>query len=158
MSGVKIISLGYTVPHYRYAQEEVFTSLGYPRHFFRIFRDAQIGHRHFVLPVDRIKTLSFQEQQEDYIAHATDLAKRALIESLDYRDPKELGFLSYSTCTGFPPGPTVSHYLALQLCLPPDLQINNLSSLGCEAAFPGLRNCYYYTTVSRKPSAAIACE
>jgi alkylresorcinol/alkylpyrone synthase len=154
----KIISLGTAFPPNSYTQEEIFKALGYPKHFWRIFRDAQIQTRYFVLPPDELKKLSFQRQQEEYFTWSGYLARQALIQALDSRNPAELGLICFATCTGFPPGPTVAHYLVYDLGLPNNIQINNISSHGCEAALPGLRRCYDFTALTGKMSAAINCE
>lgn len=153
----KIVSLGYAVPEYFYSQREIFDALAYPHRFWRIFHDSQIAKRHFCIPLEWIRKLSFQEQQEEYAKSAAKLAKMALLNALDGRDPKSLGLITYSTCTGFPPGPTIGHYLAHELGLE-NTRIENLSSQGCEGAFPGLCTCYDFTAIHRRPAAAIACE
>jgi alkylresorcinol/alkylpyrone synthase len=158
MSRVKIISLGYAVPGFPYTQAQIFEAMGYPRPFWRIFRDAQIDSRHFCVPIEKIRTLSFQEQQEHYLIEAQKLALKAAMDCLDGRNAQDIGLVTYSTCTGFPPGPTIGHYLAADLRLSNDIQINNLSSQGCEAAFPGLRRCHDFTALNGKPSLVIACE
>lgn len=154
----KIISIGYAVPEKSYTQREIFDQLRYPKHFWRVFRDAQIEKRHFVLPVETLKKLTFQEQQEQYEKSAFSLSKEALLNTLDGRNPCDLGLITFSTCTGFPPGPTIPHYLARDLGLSSDIQIDNRSSQGCEAAHPGLRRAYDSTALTGRPSVAISCE
>lgn len=155
---VKIISLGFAVPGYSYSQEDIFNSLGYPEHYRRIFKESQIEKRHFCVPLDRIRTLSFQEQQDKYLVAAEILSLAAVANCLDGRNAQDISLMTYSTCTGFPPGPTVAHHLAGDLLLPADVQLNNLSSQGCEAAFPGLRRCHDFTALNHKMSLAVACE
>ena len=158
MMKVKIISIGYSVPEFSYTQEEMFRELGYPEAHWKLFARSQIKKRHFALPISKAKKLSFQEQQEEYQRRAPLLSKKALLNSLDGRDPKILGLIAYSTCTGFPPGPTVPHYLIKELGLNPSIETTNISSHGCEAAFPGLRRAYDFTRATGEVSAAIACE
>lgn len=158
MTKPKIISLGYAVPKWCYGQELIFRELGYPKHFWRIFRDAQIDKRHFCVPLPQIRKLTFQEQQEEYIKQALELAKRAILQCLDGRPTEQIGLVTWSTCTGFPPGPVIPHYFTNEFHSTDDIEINNLSSQGCEAAFPGLRRCHDYTIVTGRPSLAIACE
>lgn len=110
------------------------------------------------MPLERIRGLSFQEQQEEYVVRATALSLGAIENCLDGRSAKDIGLITYSTCTGFPPGPTVAHHLAADLALSTDIQLNNLSSQGCEAAFPGLRRCHDFTALNQTMSLAIACE
>lgn len=158
MSSVKILSLGYAVPPYSYSTAEIFQVLSYPQHFKPFFTKSQIEKRHFCLPLEQLKGLSFQQQQEVYAKEAVALARQAVINCLDGRDPKDIALITYATCTGFVPGPTVGHHLAYELGLGPETEINNLSALGCEASFPGLRRCHDFTALTRKPSLAIACE
>ena len=155
----KIISLGYAVPTYRYTQREVFDLIGYPSAFWRIFSSSQIDCRYFSIPLDKARTLTFQKQQEAYMQVAPNLASEALRKALDGRDARELGLVSYATCTGFPPGPTVGHMIASRFLLKPNTEINNMSSLGCEAAFPGIRRCYDFAVAHPGSlSAAVSCE
>lgn len=154
----KIISLGYAVPEYSYNQEQVFNALAYPRHFWRIYRDSGIQKRHFSVPLERIRHLSFQEQQQEYRKAAVELSKQAILNCLDNRDPKEIGLIAYATCTGFPPGPTIGHYLLKDMGFSDDTYVTNISSQGCEAAFPSLRRAHDFTVATGKPSLAICCE
>lgn len=158
MRNPKLISLGYAVPTFTFTQDDIFKTLGYPHGFSRIFNAAQIDRRHFVVPIQDAMGRSFQEQQELYQVHAVDLSTAALAKALDGKSSDNLGLLTYSTCTGFAPGPTVSDFLAQVFHLPSDLEVNNLSSQGCESSFPGLKRCYDFTALHGKPSAAIACE
>ena len=155
----KIISLGYALPTYRYTQKEVFDLLGYPEHFWRIFASSQIDSRHFSIPLEQARFLTFQKQQDTYMKVAPSLASEALMRALDGREADELGLICFSTCTGFPPGPTVGHAIADRFMLKPSTEINNMSSLGCEASFPGIRRCYDYAVAHPGSlSAAISCE
>jgi predicted naringenin-chalcone synthase len=154
----KIISIGYSVPPGHYSQEETFESTGYPKRFKRIFLESQIDERHFVMHPSELRKLSFQEQQEAYKEWSLRLSCEALENALDGRDPGEMGLLTYSTCTGFAPGPTIPHYVAGRFGMPHDIQIDNRTSHGCEASFPGMRRAYEYTELTGRPSASIACE
>jgi len=154
----KIISTAYALPDNSYSQEEIFQELGYPRAFKRIFTQASIDKRHFWVPLERIKGLSWQEQQEEYKRGALELSKKALLDCLDGRDPREIGCVVFASCTGFVPGPVIPHYLSKELGLLPGTYFRNLASHGCEGGFPGLRTAMEYTIVSGKPSVAIACE
>ena len=81
------------------------------------------------------------------------------MRALDGRHADELGLVCFSTCTGFPPGPTVGHMIAERFMLKSSTEINNMSSLGCEAAFPGIRRCYDFAVAHPGSlSAAISCE
>ena len=158
MNWPKIISIGFSVPHNSYTQEEIFQELGYPSHFRRLFTEAQISKRHFWVPLEKVRKLSFQEQQEEYLKGAIYLSKEAILNSLDGRDPQGIGCLVFCSCTGFAPGPTVGHYLAKEIGLDVDVYITNIMSQGCESGFPGLKRAYDYTFTSGKSSLVIACE
>jgi alkylresorcinol/alkylpyrone synthase len=153
----RIISLDCSVPPLSYTQREVFDSIGYPRRWFRLFDEAGIDKRHFVLPLDRLKTMTFQEQQEAYAHWARALSAEAFEKTIPPDDLGKIGLLVYHSCTGFMPGPTVGHYLAAQFGLR-DTEICNIVSMGCEASWPGLRRCYDYTKLTGKASVLIGCE
>ena len=158
MNQPKIISIGTALPSCSYTQEEVFKVLGYPSKFRRVFSEAQIDKRHFWVPLGKIRGLSFQEQQEEYIRGAIALSKEAVINSLDGRDPHDIGCLVFCSCTGFAPGPTIGHYLVKEIGLNVNTYISNLASHGCEGGFPGLKRAYDYTVTSGRPSLVVACE
>lgn len=153
----KIISLGFTVPSLSFTQKEVFDSLGYSKHWFRIFNDAGIEKRHFLFPLEKIKRMTFQEQQEEYARWSYILSAEVMKKTLSSEDIGKIGLLTYNSCTGFMPGPTVGHYLVNKFGMQ-DIEICNLASMGCEASWPGLRLCYDYTVLTGKPSLTIACE
>ena len=155
----QILSLGYAVPKWCYGQELIFKELGYPRHFWRIYRDAGIEKRHFYIPLNRLRHLSFQEQQEEYQRASIELSKRAIINCLDGRDPKDIGCLVYCTCTGLPPGPTIGDYLMREIGLPPHARIVNIGSQGCEGGgFPGLATAAGFVAADHKPALVVATE
>jgi alkylresorcinol/alkylpyrone synthase len=152
-----IIGMGYTVPPFYYTQKEVFDSLGYSRHWFRMFDEAGIDKRHFLFPLQQIEMMTFQEQQEAYAHWSCILSARALEETVSPEDFGRIGLLVYHSCTGFMPGPTVGHYLADRFGMQ-DVEICNIASMGCDASWPGLRRCYDYTRLTGRLSVLIACE
>lgn len=154
----KIVSIGYAVPRNSYTQKEIFEELRYPKHFWRIFRDSGIDKRHFWVPLERLRKLSWQEQQEEYQRGATELSRQAISNCLDGRSPKDIGCVVFCSCTGFAPGPVIPHYLSKELGFKPQTYFRNLGSHGCEGGFPGLRTGMEFTIVSGKPSLVIACE
>ncbi len=154
----KIISISYALPENSYSQDQIFNELAYPKAFKRLFSQSAIDKRHFWVPLDRIKHLSWQEQQEWYKEGVLDLSKRALLNCLDGRDVKDIGCVVFSSCTGFLPGPVAPHYLSREFGFEPSTYFRNLGSHGCEGGFPGLRTAMEFTMVSGKPSIAIACE
>ncbi|MBA7696353.1 3,5-dihydroxyphenylacetyl-CoA synthase [subsurface metagenome] len=154
----KIISIGYAVPETAYSQEQIFHILGYPEKFRRIFRDSGIEKRHFCLPLEGIKSLTFQEQQEEYIKKATALSKQAVLNCLDGRGLEDIGCFVYGSCTGLAPGPTIPHYLMRFLKFPPSLYITNIIGQGCESGFPNLRRAYDFTIATGRRSLVVNCE
>lgn len=154
----KIISLGYAIPEQTYNQEEAFQALGYPRHFWRIFRDAGIDFRHFWIPIEGSRKLSWQEQQDEYIRGAPILSEKAILACLDGRDPKEIGCLIYNSCTGFAPGPTIAHYLGQHLGFAPSTYYTNIIGQGCESGFPGLKRAYDFVVATGVPALVVNCE
>ena len=155
----QIISLGYAVPEYEYSQEAIFNKLGYSPHFKRLFRESQIEQRFFCIPADEAIGLTFQQQQDKYIEKAPDLSIEAIINCLDGRDPDCIGCLTYVSCTGFAPGPTIGHEIARRLGMRDDLIITNIASMGCEAGgMPGLKRAADYTEATGKPSLVVATE
>ena len=158
MSRPKITSMGIALPPNSYTQDEVFEELGYPKVFRRLFSGSEIDKRHFWVQLERIKELSFQEQQEEYLKGAIALSKKAILNCIDGRDPLDIGCLVFCSCTGFAPGPTVGHYLVKEIGLDVNIYISNLASHGCEGGFPGLKRAYDYSSTSGKPSLIVACE
>lgn len=155
----QIISLGYAVPEHSYSQEEIFNGLGYPHQFRRIFIDSGIEKRHFWVPLPDMMRLSWQEQQERYLAGAITLSMKAALLCLDGRDTKDIGLLVFCSCTGLAPGPTVGHYLIKPLGLREDIYITNIVSQGCEGGgFPGLKRATDFTTATGRQALVIACE
>ena len=155
----QIISLGYAVPEYEYQQDDIFNKLGYSPHFRRLFRESQIEQRYFCIPADEAMDLTFQQQQDKYIELAPDLSIEAIVNCLDGRDPDCIGCLTYVSCSGFAPGPTIGHEIARRLGMRDDLIITNITSMGCEAGgMPGLRRAADYTEATGKPSLVVATE
>ncbi len=158
MTNAKIISIGYSMPENHYTQEEIFQEIGYPGAFKRLFSDSGIEKRHFWVPLHRVRKLSWQEQQEEYIRGAVALSKQAILNCLDGRSPEDIACVVFCSCTGFCPGPTVGHILSKELSFSPRTYHTNIGSMGCEGGFPGLKRAFDFTTVTGKPSLVIACE
>lgn len=154
----KVVSIGYAVPDNYYSQEEVFQNLGYSRHFWRVFRESQIEKRHFCISIERITHLSWQEQQEVYQKEALALSNMAISACLDGRSADEVGALIYGSCTGFPAGPAMPHYLARILNLKPSTYYINIAAQGCESGFPGLKRAYDFVMTEEKPALVVNCE
>ncbi|HUV56179.1 MAG TPA: 3-oxoacyl-[acyl-carrier-protein] synthase III C-terminal domain-containing protein [Dehalococcoidales bacterium] len=154
----KIISIGYCVPENSYTQDEIFDELRYPSAFKHVFTGAGIGKRHFWVPLDRIRKLGWQEQQEEYMRGAIALSKQAILNCLDGRSPKDIACIVFCSCTGFCPGPTIPHYLAKEFQFPSNTYLTNIGSMGCESGFPGLKRAYDFIVATGKPCLVITCE
>ncbi len=154
----KLISLGYAVPEQAVTQREVFDTLKYPKPFWKLYRDSGIEKRHFWVPLSRIRQLSFQEQQEEYMRGAVELSKKAALRCLDGRHPEAIKCLVFASCTGFAPGPTIGHFLAKELSLPRDTYHTNIASQGCEAGFPGIKRAFDFTSTTKEASLVVTCE
>jgi len=154
----KIVSLGYALPNRHYTQIEIFKDLGYDQRFWRVFKDSNIDKRHFIIPLDEVRRLSFQEQQETYIKEAPVLSSEAVLECLDGREPRDIGLVVYGSCTGFAPGPTVAHHLADIFNFSPSTYYTNIIGHGCESAYPGLRRAYDFVFTTGKPALVVNCE
>lgn len=154
----KIISIAFAVPEHSYTQREIFNEFGYPKHFWALFRDSGIDRRHFSVPLEKMRKLNWQEQQEAYSKAALNLSKQAILNCLDGRSPSDIGSLIYSSCTGILPGPVMGHFLARELKLASNTYITNIAFQGCDGGFPGLRKASDFTSVTGKNSVAVACE
>jgi predicted naringenin-chalcone synthase len=155
----KIIGIGTALPPHVYEQRHIFEELGYNQHFWPIFRDIGIQRRHFAVPIDEIKTLSFQEQQERYQREAAALSLAAARECLDHVGPEDLGMVISAHCTAFGfPGPTLAHALGRELDCASGVFYENIASMGCEGGFPGLKRAWDYFVHNRKPALVVACE
>jgi alkylresorcinol/alkylpyrone synthase len=154
----QIISLGVAVPGNKYTQEEIFAKLAYPKGYGRLFRESEIEFRHFWIDLDRITRLSFQEQQEEYQLGAKTLSLEAVRNCLDRRKATDIGCVTYCSCTGFSPGPTIPHYLAKDLELSQNTYFCNIASMGCEGGYPGLKRALDFTQSSGLTSLVVACE
>ncbi len=154
----RLISLGFAVPNLKYTQEEIFRKLGYPKGYHRLFEDSGILYRHFWVDLDTIINLSFQEQQEEYFNGSLALSREAVDQCLDGRSARDIGCITYCSCTGFVPGPTIPHHLMKILKFSSNTYFCNIGSMGCEGGYPGLKRAVDYTTATGKYSLVIACE
>jgi len=154
----QIISIGYTVPECSYSQQEIFSALRYPSKYRRIFTGGGIEKRHFSVPLEELMSLSWQQQQDRYIEQATMLSEKAARLCLEGRDPADIGCLVFCSCTGFAPGPTIAHYLAQRLGLPPTVYFANIIGQGCESGFPGLKRAADFTIANSKQALVVNCE
>ncbi len=154
----KILSIGFAVPEQSYSQNEIFQRLGYPAVYRRLFNNSGIEKRYFWVGLKQLPELSFQQQQEEYLKGALDLSNRAIASCLDGRSLDQIGCLTFSSCTGFSPGPVIPHYLARDLHLSSNTYFCNISSHGCEGAYPGLKRAADFTASSRSLSLVLACE
>jgi polyketide synthase Type III len=158
MQKVKLMSLGQAAPQNIYTQKQIFDAMVYPSKFWHLFSDAGIETRHFWMSLRDLTRSNFQEQQEQYKEGAYKLSLEAIRDCLDNRDVRDIGSITFSSCTGFYPGPVLTHFLADELGLQPGLYHTNIGSMGCEGGFPGLIRAMDRTIMTGKPSLAIACE
>ena len=154
----QILSIGFAVPGHSYTQDEIFQRLGYPKGYRRLFEVSGIDRRHFWVDLNRLPLLSFQEQQEEYRTGSIELSKQAIQQCLDGRSFDGIGCLSYCSCTGFSPGPTIPHYLARDLSLAANTYFCNITSHGCEGGYPGLKRAMDFSAHSGLMSLVITCE
>jgi len=151
----KIVSIGSVVPEQSYTQEDVFRSLGYPRHFRRIFMDAGIDKRHFWIPLGA--GLSWQEACEEYLKGAMWLSKEVVKTCLDGRDATSIGSVTFASCTGYE-CPGIMHRLVSELGFSPSVLYTNILGMGCEGGAPALWRAYHHTLTTGRSSLAVACE
>lgn len=130
----------------------------YTRPFWGLFKESHIDKRHFWIPLEHIRQLSWQEQQEEYLNGTITLSKEAISNCLDGRSPEEVGLIVFSSCTGFAPGPTIPHYLAKEIGFPSTTFFTNIGSMGCESGFPGLKRATDFVIASGKPALVVVCE
>jgi alkylresorcinol/alkylpyrone synthase len=154
----KIISLGYAVPHLSFSQKDVFDGLKYPRSYWRLFGNSGIDLRYFCVPLDKAASMSFQEQQEQYMINAVSLSREAVEKCLDSRSIDDIGCVIFGSCTGLAPGPAIPQFLGEKLGFSSDVYFINLAGQGCESGFPGLKNAYDFVKVNRKKALVINCE
>ena len=158
MNSPKVISIGFAVPEKSYTQEEIFEALGYPKRFWRVFKESGIEKRHLWMPPDEAMKASWQQQQDSYRAGAVEVSLRAIKECLDGRSAEDTDCVIFGSCTGFAPGPTVAHYLAKELGLKPSTYYTNIIGQGCESGFPGLRRAYDFAVATGKKALVVNCE
>lgn len=152
----KIVSLGYAVPPKSYTQREVFDSLNYPHHFWRIFSDAGIDKRHLWVPMGTIKP--WQDMCEEYKTAALTLSLQAIKSCLDGRDINILGCLAFVSCTGYQ-CPSMNYLIAKELDLPRNVEhIPIIGDGGCAGAAPAIRQAVNYTKLYGRPALAVSCE
>jgi len=155
----RIIGIGAALPPFAYEQRRIFDELGYNRHFWPIFRDSGIQSRHFAIPLEEIKALGFQEQQERYRREAAVLSLAAATDCLDRFKASDIGMIISAHCTAFGfPGPTLAHFLGRQIGCGPGTYYENIGSMGCEAGFPGLKRAWDFFLNNHQPALVVACE
>lgn len=151
----KIISIGYTVPEQSYTQRDVFDALGYPHHFWTIFRGAEISKRHFWIPFN--PDITWQEQCEEYEKGTKEMAKKVISACLDDRSPGDIGCITFSSCCGYV-CPSITHRIAGEMEFSPEAFYSPLLGLGCEGGFPALKRAYDFTKATGKVSLALSVE
>lgn len=156
MKKPKLISLGFAVPERSWTQEKTFSILGYPRQFKRIFLDSGIEKRHFWIEPERMKQLSWQEMCEEFEKGSIELSTRAISNCLDGRDIKDIGCVTFASCTGYLCPSTVHR---LNMGFRADTFFTAVVGQGCEGGgFPGLKRAYDFTLATGRPSIVVAAE
>jgi len=152
----KLVSLGFSVPRTEYSQEKIFAALGYPSRFWGIFSGAGIEKRHFWVPAEKIKEMSWQGMCEEFEKGSVELTTKAILNCLDGRDIKDIGLVTFASCTGYLCPSTVHR---LNLGFKEDTFFTAVVGQGCEGGgFPGLKRAFDFTTATGKPSIVVACE
>ena len=152
----KIVSLGYAVPSKSYTQREIFDSLNYPHHFWRIFSGAAIDKRHFWVPMGTNKP--WQDMCEEYKIAALTLSLEAIKSCLDSRDINTLGCIVFVSCTGYQ-CPSMSYLIAKEMGLPCNTEhIPIIGDGGCAGAAPAIKQAVNYTRLNGRSALAVSCE
>jgi alkylresorcinol/alkylpyrone synthase len=155
----KVLSVGFAVPeeHY-YTQRELFDAFGYYGPFWPLFKNAGIEGRYFAMPKEKVLNATLQEQQECYAEWARIISNHAAEECLEGWNRGHIGSLSFASCTGICPGPTMGHLLAQDLVLPFSTYVTNILYQGCDGGFPAFKRGIDYTLAHKGMSLIIACE
>ncbi|MEW6608373.1 MAG: 3-oxoacyl-[acyl-carrier-protein] synthase III C-terminal domain-containing protein [bacterium] len=154
-----ISAIGTAVPQYAYTQEQVFSSLKLRGLFKELFIGTRIKIRRFSIPLEKVLRLSVQELYESYQQEAIKLSKEAINNCLARAkiEASAIDCIVLVSCTGYT-CPGLSHYVAREVGLRPDVVHNNLLGMGCGAAAPALRRGYDFLRLNRGKALIVCVE
>jgi polyketide synthase Type III len=147
-----ILSLGTSLPHDRYSQEEIYAMASTYSEIYRnprvrqLFMNSDIDFRHLYLKREDLKGIeSSDELHARFRRGAVDIGAKAVSSSLAQCGlvAADIDFLVVATCTGYL-CPGLSAILIKELGFRNDVQRADLVGMGCAGAMPALQRGYDY--------------
>lgn len=154
-----ISAIGTAVPQYAYTQEQVFSSLKLRGLFKKMFTGAGIKLRRFSIPLEKVLKSSVQELYENYQQEAIKLSKEAINNCLAQAkiEASAIDCIVSVSCTGYT-CPGLSHFIAREVGLRPDIVHNSFVGMGCGAAAPALRRAHDFLCLNRGKALIVCVE